>query len=117
MFENRKMILDPAWNVQTHDLSRRTVSLDALRQPFILHFSGAAKPWWGESTYSPYWWKYARMTTQYERLLRDFVSAGFTQARAKQGKVRESNLSFRTRWVRRLHDFAEELKTYGSRFQ
>lgn len=86
VMENSVCYINKEWNVENHILSfnRNTLndfSLEqyniynqALNNVKILHFSGSIKPW--KSLWSPnsdIWWKYAKNTPVYEKLLYQII--------------------------------------------
>lgn len=86
VMENNVCYINKEWNVENHILSFKRNSLNdfsfdqysiynkALNNVKILHFSGSIKPWkvlWSPN--SDIWWKYAKNTPVYEKLLYTIV--------------------------------------------
>ncbi len=80
--ENRVLFLDPRWNVEYHipiwtpnwkevlPVGMLNDYIASREDPWIIHFSGAKKPWQDPSLdMSTYFWKYARLTPFYEEIL------------------------------------------------
>ena len=86
LFDGDIFFLDQKWNVEWHIpyyvpvLDRQLKPqlyldyMEARNNPFIIHFSGAIKPWNDCSVeLSEYWWLYARETPFYEMILTQYT--------------------------------------------
>jgi len=67
--------------------------IDAQKNTYLLHFSGAQKPWMEpDSPMANVFWKYARRVPFYEMILSEMVT--FTSARKRQMWLREKSIGF-----------------------
>lgn len=42
---NQVVLLDAKWNIQTQSFCSDSIEIDSLNNPYIIHFTGASKPW------------------------------------------------------------------------
>lgn len=95
--EGRVQFLDWNWNVM-HDCANRVANVfsfapnnafDAYQKsrqnPLIIHYAGFEKPWKNpDCDFASYYWRYARQTPFYERLLKKIEHKNFRSSSQKQ---------------------------------
>lgn len=80
-FQEKYIELDRKWNTMTINfnhvkeylpVANMEEYIKAFKNPSIVHYAGGIKPWLDcDAEYSEYFWKYARKTNVYEKLLKD----------------------------------------------
>lgn len=118
--EGRVTYLDASWNV-TNDIFHRATALypntpaaayDAYlasrRNPKIVHFAGAAKPWtYGWIDLSEHFWSYARETPLYEAIL-----AGLSEFEARRSESHMMNY-IDNEYPQKLHELVRPPRAVG----
>lgn len=118
--EGRVTYLDASWNV-TNDIFHRATALypnapaaayDAYltsrRNPKIVHYAGAAKPWtYGWIDLSEHFWSYARETPFYEAIL-----AGLHKVDVGQAESRVMDF-INNEYTDRVHEFMKPPRAVG----
>ncbi len=118
--EGRVTYLDASWNV-TNDIFHRATALypnapaaayDAYlasrRNPKIVHFAGAAKPWtYGWIDLSEHFWSYARETPLYEAIL-----AGLSEFEARRSESHVMNY-IDNEYPQKLHELVRPPRAVG----
>ena len=98
--EGKVTFLDWTWNVM-HDCAGRVANVFSLapndaydaymasrKQPKIIHYAGFVKPWTDpDCAFASIYWRYARETPFYERLLKKVMQATAPTASATSGPV------------------------------
>jgi len=87
-FKDDVKYVDMKWNYQVYDQERKNWNLkrlmpvktlraycEAEKNPYVVHYSGAIKPWFNpDKEFADLWWQYARKTPFYETILQRLIN-------------------------------------------